>query len=116
MREGPEHGFGWRERFDVDGVVVEVLANHHKRSRIPRGHEIARQMARGGMQMVDEVSHEWRAIMSGHRPVVIRPTPSGNFTVDGRFHRQERLEDVVRDWAKANLARADAPGIKPPIG
>ena len=113
MREGPEHEFGWRGRYDVDGVVVEVLANHHRRSRVPRGHEIARQMSRGGMRMVDEVTHEWRAVMPGHRPAVIRPTPSGNFTVDGRIHRQERLEEVVRDWGAANLARAVPAEMKP---
>lgn len=101
--QGPEYAPGWRDRFSVGDVRVEVLGRHHTRNRPPRGHELVRQMSRGPLSLVPETTHEWAVLVEGRNAAVVRPTPSGRYSVGGRHERFQS----VREAAEALGRRAD---------
>lgn len=105
MREGPEHRHGWRDRFEVDGVQVEVLARHSRSTRPPRGHEIVRQMTRGRPPgLVEETRHEWAVLPRGGRTATVRQWPSGLFAVGGARDGHATLRQAAESHARAEAA------------
>lgn len=104
MTSGPEYYAGYRERLTIDGVAVLVEARHYCRKRLPRGHEIARQMMqRGNVEMMDDVTYEWRMIF-GRQNLVVRRVPAG-FQV-GNNHRVvfRTMREAVETTIKAEAA------------
>ena len=80
---GPEFQPGWRDEFVERGRIIRIEARHYPHKRLPRGHEIARQMARRGMvQMVEDPIFEWTLIVGRGRRHTIRHLPGG-FQVAG---------------------------------
>ena len=112
-RNGPEHRRGWHDRFEADGVPVEIHARHYARHRLPRGHEIARQAVRGlPHAMVEEIDHEWTVAARGRAVLTLRQDPGGDFRSGHlSFPRMD-----IRAAAEAALRRL-APGVlAPPRG
>lgn len=101
MDQGPEYRMGWRDSFEVGGVRVELHARHYTRRRMPRGHEMARQAARGlPLTLVEETDHEWSLICAGRHAGTIRRTPGGTWELGHRFYRgslREAVAEMVRD-------------------
>lgn len=70
-------GFRHREAI-AEGFVLEVVAFHHRRQRLPRPSEIMRFMGRGrAAEMVEEVEITWHVSLNGIRVGLLRPTPNG---------------------------------------
>lgn len=103
MRQGPEYVPGWSGRFAVGDVTVVVFARHSTRHRLPRGHELMRQQARGRPALVPETTHEWMVSVPGRPAMSVRPLPSGRFTLGGGRETFASL----RDAAEALGRRAD---------
>ena len=100
---GPEFQPGWRDEFVERGWIIRIEARHHQRKRLPRGHEIARQMARRGiMQMVEDPIYEWVLIIGRGRIHAIRHTPGG-FQVAGDYK-------VFRTIREAAISKIGASG------
>lgn len=113
-KQGPEHIQGWRTQIEIDGVKVDVVAAHHTRKRLPRGHEIARQYGRrGSYSLVDETTHEWRVIASRDlRPATCRQNPSGTFVINGQHVRSTKILEAVETWVRLRLTHVPAPIMK----
>ena len=92
---GPEFRPGWRDCFVADGVTIQIEARHYPRKRLPRGHEIARQMARRGrVEMVADPVHEWLLIIGRGRIHTIRHTPGG-FQVAGDWKVYRTIREAA---------------------
>ena len=116
MRQvGEEYAFGWRKDIEVDGHRATVMASHSRRQRVPRGHEMVRQMSRGHpVSMVDEVTYEWRLVGDGMRQAVIRQNPNGSFSVDWRHAgRAATVVEAARWWVEQRLAARRPPSPEP---
>lgn len=107
--DGPEFQRGWRGSFDVDGATAIVDARHIDRSRMPTGHEYARQAMSGRPHgMVRMPVYEWSVRLREVHAAgcTIRPTVSGQFEVAGTRRVHRTLEEAVRSWAMPQVARA----------
>jgi hypothetical protein len=121
IQNRPEHRLGWREAIDVDGEHVEIEAIHHRRQRMPRGSEMAQQMARRGQwSMVEEITCEWAVLHRRRRVCELRQAPSGMFQVSAlrSFPHMDIREAAAAAFrflrpgvrkAAASSAPADAP-------
>lgn len=104
MREphGPEFQNGWQL-----GIPHELLgscmirADHHTRSRVPRGHEIVQQICRGGLypELVKETDFRWIVLAQRRRIADIYRVPSGMF----RTTQDRRLWPKIEAAATAVL-------------
>jgi hypothetical protein len=87
---GPEFQNGWFKeiRHERLGYCL-IRADHHSRSRVPRGHEIVRQLSRGRhpLELIREVDFRWTVFVQRRRIADIFRVPSGLFrtTMSGRL-------------------------------
>lgn len=71
----------YRDRFRASDVNIEIQADHARRRRVPRGHELVRQIMRGQpLQMVEDVERSWRIVAQRHCVGVIRHNRDGSFS------------------------------------
>lgn len=109
MRRGPEYDRAYRARFETDAGEVVAEARHYPRQRVPRPHEAARQMARGGrLAMVEDPVHEWTFRIAGCQPATVRATPDGRFNTNAIRHPCNSLGELAKAWG-ARIARARTP-------
>lgn len=115
MRQGPEHRQGWRKYGDVEGVSYLVEAQHRSVSRIPKPHEMARQMSRGvpAGAMVQDVNHEWSVVANSRRICTLRQEPSGNFSAGSlTFPRMDIMEAAAGAIRRLNPGLIAAAALK----
>ncbi len=97
---------GERKRIEADGLTATLELSVTASRRMPRGHEFARQAARGRpYSMVEEEHREWRLHGPGIQPAVIRENPNGTFSV-GAYHHVERSPEAAAAWWLGRLARS----------
>jgi hypothetical protein len=113
MREGPEHQFGWRRQIEVDGVAVGIEARHVRRRRVPRGHEISRQLMRGQpLSLVEEVTHEWAVLRRGRAVCTLRQNPNGTFSC-GAYHQVWRTLEAAAEGMVRRMFPPPSPPVDP---
>lgn len=113
----PEKVPGWQKTFEVDGREFVIRANHNRRNRVPRPHEVVRQMSRGRpMSLVEEWTYEWYVGGQGIRTATLRENVNGTFSVGGHHPVYRTLDEAAMAWVKRQLPRPqpeEAPAVSP---
>lgn len=106
---GAEHRHGWHTTFELEGARVEIIARHTTQRRLPRGHEIARQMSRGRpMGMVEQTNYEWLVLCNRRQLCNLRQNPNGSFFY-GRLNFGPRgIEEAAAEAVRALVLRPKA--------
>lgn len=103
---GAEYQRGWRAKVEEGGVELTVEARHSTRRRMPRGHEIARQMSRGRpVEMVEDPVYEWMAWGAGAQVMPIREMPGNRFCVGGYRQIYASVIEAAKGYAGMISAR-----------
>ena len=78
---GEHHHPSYRDRFRAADKDIEIHANHTRRSRMPRGHELSQQIMRAqAFRMVEEEDRSWHIIYGRACVGVIRENANGSYS------------------------------------
>lgn len=78
---GEHHHPSYRDRFRAADKDIEIQANHTRRNRMPREHELSHQIMRAqAFRMVEEEDRSWRIIFGRACVGVIRENANGSYS------------------------------------
>lgn len=102
--------FAYHQIFGFDDMEVHVVALHTLSRRLPRPHQIIKQLACGlRLKMEEEIKYEW-AIYSGHqRSQALRRGRDGCYYLSNQRPRFQTIEDAARAYLEASNRQSLSP-------